>query len=80
MREAKPGIPDIVEPLAGEMERRGLAAEMINDFRQLWSQLEPHSRILPCPVCFSIGYIGKLNAIPADRFGNEAVRCDTVMP
>jgi hypothetical protein len=75
--EIKPGIPDIIEPLTLEMMKLGIAYKMIADFRQLWSQLEPHSKLLPCPICFAKSYVGKLVALPADPYGNESVRCDT---
>jgi hypothetical protein len=77
MQEIKPGIPDIIEALAAEMERRGIASRKVAEFRQLWNQLQPHSNILPCPLCFSRDTIGKLHVAQADLFGNEAVRCDT---
>lgn len=42
MEEIKPRIPDIIELLTAEMERRGIASRKVAEFRQLWNQLQPY--------------------------------------
>jgi hypothetical protein len=69
-------LPDIIEPLRAEMERRRVAPKMIRIFEELWSQLKPNSRMLPCPVCFAKGCIGRIAVQPRDRYGSTTVRCN----
>lgn len=75
MDEIKPGVPDIIEPLTAEMERRGIELALIEQFCTLWRQLQPNSKILPCPLCFAKGFVSKLAVHPKDYYGNTVVRC-----